>query len=278
MNAPDRFFASLKSLVKVAVQWRHADIPRKSDASDRIVIMANGPSLADTIREHRKLLTDNITMAVNFAALAPEFSELRPRYYVLADPHFFSGKNEPNLLTLQKKLRDTDWPMTLLVPCKFASKAKELYGDKVRIHTFNAIGAEGYDALCHFLFDRKMAMPRPRNVLIPSIMLAIALGYTEIIITGADHSWMKTISVTDENEVVSVQPHFYKDDEHEQSRVRHEYRGYRLHQIVESFAVAFKSYIDIQNYAASRGVNIINATPESFIDAFPRAKAGELYR
>lgn len=115
-----------------------------------------------------------------------------------------------------------------------------------------------------------MAMPRPRNVLIPSLMLAIAMGYAEIVVVGADHTWMQTLSVTDDNEVVSVQPHFYNDGKEEQARVRHEYRNYRLHQIVESFAVAFKSYHDIANFATSRGVSIINATPGSFIDAFPR--------
>ena len=115
-----------------------------------------------------------------------------------------------------------------------------------------------------------MGMPRPRNVLIPAIMLAIATGYTDISIVGADHSWMTSLSVTDENEVVSIQPHFYADSDHEQARVRHEYRGYRLHQIVESFAIAFRSYHHIADYAASRGVKIYNATPGSFLDAFPR--------
>ena len=96
------------------------------------------------------------------------------------------------------------------------------------------------------------------------------MGYKEILIFGADHSWMKTLSVTDGNEVVSIQPHFYKDGEDEQNRVRHEYRNYRLHQIVESFAIAFKSYHDIAQYAASRCIKVYNATPGSFIDAFPR--------
>ncbi|MDE5628017.1 MAG: hypothetical protein K2I69_00455 [Muribaculaceae bacterium] len=278
MNAPDKFIATIKSIVKLALQWRPTSIPRKDSNSNRIVIMANGPSLTTTIREHTRLLTTCDTMAVNFAAVAPEFPELRPRYYVLADPHFFSGKQEPNLLKLQEKLRNIDWAMTLLVPGKYVKKARELYGDKIKICAFNAIGAEGFDAVCHFLFDKKMAMPRPRNVLIPSIMLAMAMGYSEIILTGADHSWMKTLNVNEHNEIVSIQPHFYKDNEQEHARVLHEYRGYHLYQIVESFAVAFKSYVEIQNYAASRGVTIINATPESFIDAFPRAKAGELYR
>ena len=121
-------------------------------------------------------------------------------------------------------------------------------------------------------------MPRPRNVLIPSIMLAIRSGYKRIGIAGADHSWSRSLSVTEDNEVVSVQPHFYAEDSREEDRVRHEYRGIRLHSIMESFAVAFRSYHVIADYARSKGVEIWNLTPGSFIDAFPRQDLSEFCR
>ena len=101
-------------------------------------------------------------------------------------------------------------------------------------------------------------------------MIAMKLGYGNVYITGADHSWTKTLSVNERNEVVSIQPHFYKEDENEEKRIKVDYLKYPLHQIVHSFYVAFKAYHDIQRYALHRGVNIYNATPESFIDAFPR--------
>ena len=74
-------------------------------------------------------------------------------------------------------------------------------------------------------------MPRPRNVLIPSIMTGISLGFKRIFITGADHGWTKTLSVNDRNEVISVQPHFYTEDSHEQQRIRIDYLKYPLHQM-----------------------------------------------
>lgn len=70
--------------------------------------------------------------------------------------------------------------------------------------------------------------------------------------------------------MVSVQPHFYKEDDDEKKRVVNEYRSYRLHQILESFRVAFESYHRIARYARRAGVNIYNATPGSYIDAFER--------
>jgi hypothetical protein len=102
-------------------------------------------------------------------------------------------------------------------------------------------------------------------------MVAMQAGFRHIYIAGADHSWLRTISVNDRNEVVSIQPHFYKEDDKEQSRVMSVYRNVRLHEVLQSFYVAFRSYHEIADYAQRRGVEIINITPGSFIDAFSRA-------
>ena len=139
-----------------------------------------------------------------------------------------------------------------------------------RIETFNAVGVEGPDAFCHAAFRRGLGMPRPRNVLIPAIMIAIKAGFKTIHLTGADHSWLRTIGVNDNNEVESIQPHFYADDKRELRRSAAEYRGYRLHDILQSFTVAFRSYHEIARFAAKEGVKIYNSTPGSFIDAFER--------
>ena len=266
-----RFSDTIKSIVKIVLQTRpvHHSTTHKGG---RIIVMGNGPSLNDTIAAHLDTLKKTPTMAVNFAALAPVFFDIKPAYYVMADPHFFkAGDNGGNLDKLRAELSRVDWPMELFVPVRYRKDAEACYPG-LKLRPFNGIGLEGYDALTHPAYRLGLGMPRPRNVLIPAIMLAIGEGFDEIIVTGADHSWMQTLSVTDENEVVSVQPHFYADSDKEEARIRHEYRGYRLHQIVESFAVAFRSYHDIARYADSRGIRVLNATPGSFIDAFPRTK------
>ncbi|MEF9923923.1 MAG: hypothetical protein RR854_05035, partial [Muribaculaceae bacterium] len=84
------------------------------------------------------------------------------------------------------------------------------------------------------------------------------------------HSWTRTISVNDNNEVVSIQPHFYKEEDTEKKRVNTEYMKYPLYKIMYSFYIAFKSYFTIKRYADKIGATIWNITPGSFIDAFPR--------
>lgn len=263
--------AGIKAIAKTALLSRHVAIPREKRERP-LVVLGNGPSLTETIGGCSTELQQCDLMAVNFFANTEEFLRLRPRWYVLADPHFFTGaESDPNVKRLLERIATlTSWPMTLLVPSRGPGLPLPSDNPHVTVTRFNAVGAEGPDRLTHALFRANRAMPRPRNVLIPAIMLGVALGYSIIYVAGADHSWMRTLSVTDDNVVVSVQPHFYADNTQERERVTSVYSGVRLHEVVESFAIAFKAYHDIARYAASRGVTVYNATPGSFIDAFPR--------
>lgn len=261
---------SLKSLAKLALQSRPVRIPQAEHPA--IVILANGPSLNDTMARHTDILKSSVTMAVNFAANTDMFFDLRPRYYVMVDPVFFGDDSVANIARLRQRLAEVSWPMTIFVPRRFIKAVPASIKANPNISTagLNTVGIEGWQWLKNFAYSSRLGMPRPRNVLIPAIMAAIAMGYKAIYLTGADHSWMKTLSVDDNNNVVSVQPHFYKDNEAELRRVDTTYRGLRLHDVVESFAIAFRSYHTLARFAARQGIAIYNSTPGSFIDAFER--------
>ena len=283
MKTFDRLSKSLKiaadtamSIAKIALlSGKHVTVPR-ADAGARMVILGNGPSLNETIAQSSDFLMQHHRLAVNFAANAPAFTTLQPTHYVLADPHFFHAINEPNVARLWLALSQVDWAMNLFVPVNVSlppDVAGIIAGNAcLRLHRYNLTPVEGAEWLENWAFKHLLGMPRPRNVLIPSIMIAIACGYRTIYIAGADHSWTRTLSVDDENNVVSIQPHFYKEDEKEVQRVNTEYMQYPLHQILYSFYVAFRSYHTIARYAGHLGVDIFNITPGSFIDAFPRKK------
>ena len=140
----------------------------------------------------------------------------------------------------------------------------------VTVKYFNLTPAEGFRLLTHPLYDAGLAMPRPRNVLIPSIMSAMREGFRRIVLIGADHNWSKTLWVTERNRVVSVQPHFYKDDDAELRRAEEIFRNVHIHDVYENYSIAFRSYFNVLAYSERKGVEILNATPGSFIDAFPR--------
>lgn len=267
--------STLKSAVKIALQSRPVSISKADDADKKpLIILANGPSLRQTIDEFGKRLRDFPTLAVNFAANSPEFFELKPKYYVLADPHFFRATDDENVKRLLENLSSATWPMQLFVDRRYKNAFANALNlpENVKLESFNAIGAEGFARFERLAYRSGLAMPRPRNVLIPSIMIGLKLGYRTIYICGADHSWMRDIAVTEDNVVVSGMTHFYKDSSSEVNRSRNEYRGYRLHQIINSYYIAFLSYHKIKRYADSIGARIINSTPDSYIDAFPRGQ------
>ncbi len=250
--------------------------PAGSPKTESLIIMGNGPSLRETIAKHSDTLKKSKTLAVNFAANAETFFQLKPAIYVLADPHFFKmesdGKSaDPNVMRLWDNIASVDWNMTLYLPCKAKIPESVIANRHITVKRYNLTPGEGLAAPVHWLYRNGLAMPRPRNVLIASIMIALREGYRDIDIVGADHTWSRDLWVDDKNRVISVQKHFYKDNDKEFERVAQEYAGYHLHDIMNSLTIAFRSYHQIKAYADKIGATITNCTPGSFIDAFPRS-------
>ncbi len=270
--------ATLASLVKIPLMSRRPS-PRSREEKDTIIVMGNGPSLRDAMTDHRDVLMAYPRLAVNLSALAPEFRELRPDYYILADIAFFVKEKTGKVPAFWEALTSVDWPMTLFLPAT-ARKMPEVrrLPTNITVKYYNLTPAEGCRWLMHPVYDLGLAMPRPRNVLIPSIMSSMREGFRRIVLIGADHNWSKTLWVTDRNCVVSVQPHFYKDDDKELRRAEEIFRNVRLHEVYENYAIAFRSYFNVKAYAERRGVEILNATPGSFIDAFQRISLDDLRR
>lgn len=243
---------------------------------EALIIMGNGPSLRETIDKKLDILRKSKTLAVNFAANADSYLKLKPDIYVLADPHFFKVENDglssdPNVRRLWENIAASDWNMTLYMPCKAKIPDSIKHNIHITVKRYNLTPGEGLTGPVHWLYRKGLAMPRPRNVLIASIMIALREGYRDIYIVGADHTWSRDLWVDDKNRVISVQRHFYKDNDKEFERVAQEYAGYHLHDILNSLTIAFRSYHQIAGYAAKIGARITNCTPGSFIDAFPRS-------
>ncbi len=270
-----RFWQTILSMAKIILQSRPCDAPPISEEGAELVILGNGPSLNVTLEKQMEFLQKRHLLAVNFAANTSVFTELQPKFYMLTDPVFFTRMELENVQSLWQNFADkVDWDMTLFIPTKVKRKGKwysDLIANKhITVSTYNMTPVEGLHWFENLAYKQGWGMPRPRNVLIPSIMQALAMDYETIYLAGADHSWLKTLSVDDENQVVSIQPHFYKEEKKEEERIRVDYMKVKLHEILESMSIAFRTYHTIRRYADSRGSSIINITPDSYIDAFPK--------
>ena len=143
----------------------------------------------------------------------------------------------------------------------------------IKVYAYNTTPIEGFQNICDFIFDRGWGVPRPHNVLIPSIAMGLRLPFKKIYLAGADHSWLPEITVTDDNEVLMHQKHFYDQNQSQAAKVQKEdLNSAHLYTILYHMYVAFKSYFVLDAYARKKGKEVINVTPGSYIDAFRRIK------
>ena len=265
------------SMVKILLQSKWSTrFPSQFSNLDELLILANGPSLNKTIEDGNDFLKGKTLLAVNFFVNSPRFTELRPELYLIADPLFWlvPEKRQQLFGGLAEK---TTWPMTLFIPRR-ALKNKEwkpLLGgnSQIKIVVYNTTPIEGFQVFCNWVFHKGWGVPRPHNVLIPSIAVGLRLQFKKIYLAGADHSWLPEIRVTDDNVVLMHQKHFYDQGTSKADTVKQEnLQSAHIYTILYHMYVSFKSYHILEAYAQWLGKEIINITPGSYIDAFRRMK------
>lgn len=251
----------------------------KSKQYNDCIILGNGPSLHTSIQENPDFLLQKDLFAVNMFANSEYFEQLKPQYYVILAPELWTDSPSERMAHEQQKLFENiakaTWNMFLYAPT-FAKKSMfwKAYFAKnsnITIVWFNATPIEGFRSWNFYLYNKNLGMPRPHNIVTPSLMIAIKQAYSNIYLLGADHSWLQEIWVSEQNEVFLTQKHFY-DEKTAQAKYMYtpQDEPRKLHEILHKFMCAFSSYFEIRRYAESKGITIWNATPNSYIDAFER--------
>lgn len=272
-----QLWQTLLSMLKILLQSKwNTRLPQSFTHPEELLILANGPSLNRTVQDSMPFVRQKTLLAVNFCVSSPMFEELRPELYLIADPLFWIVP-EKRVQLFQTLAEKTTWPMTLFVPAR-ARKNKEwqkmLAGNpNIQLCIYNTTPIEGFQPFCNWVFRKGLGVPRPHNVLIPSIAIGLRLPFRKIYLAGADHSWLPEITVTDDNVVLMHQKHFYDQNKSQAATVKQEnLNSARLYTILYHMYVAFKSYFVLEAYARKLGKEVINVTPGSYIDAFKRMK------
>ncbi|MGK7394136.1 MAG: hypothetical protein ACNS62_06170 [Candidatus Cyclobacteriaceae bacterium M3_2C_046] len=271
------FLSILKILVSSKISVK---IPRKN--SSTAIVLGNGPSLKDSLEKLQIQIEAQKPdlFCVNFFCFSDLYDKLKPAHYVINAPEFWLPDVDQEYLNLRKKfintiLSKTSWPLHIYMPYQ-AQKHKWLVqalteNSQISISVFNTTPVEGFKGFCQTAYDFKLGMPRPHNVLIPTLFMAIYLRFENVFLLGADHSWLREIFVTEENLVLLSQKHFYDVKDPAAKPMKKIGSGNRkLHEVLEKFTYSFKAYFDINEYAKQKKVNIYNSTPGSYIDAFDR--------
>lgn len=235
-------------------------------------ILGNGKSLSNFEIEKES----NIDyLVVNRHVLADNYKIIKPSYYVLADPHFFSHKEGMSIL--ERINNDTTWEMTLFVPygSKTISRMNEIMTNKnICVIGYNSQKYNQLAPLSSYFYKHQLAMPCVQNVLVAAIMIGIMKQYQRIELYGVEHNWLNNLYVGDDNLVYLSNPHFYdKGNVKPKPQKDIQYlEEYPLHKNIKDYARMFESYWEIKKYLdqINSSIKITNRTKGSFIDAFER--------
>lgn len=248
---------------------RKNHIPRVSN-SRSLLILANGPSLKEDIGGIDYSGCD--ISVLNDFYKSSWYQKIKPQYYVLADPMFFTDEG-----FFHSFVKEVNWKMVLFVPYYYWKRIKILRDNSskyVEIIPYNSEPYDGFEFLKTYLYKKGLSMPRVQNVLVASLFTGLNMGYKEIRLYGVDHSWTKSLGVNNENDVCAIDTHFYDKEECSFSpywKNPQKKETYKMHELLRDFAYMFESYHVIRSYADMLGARIINFTKDSFIDAFERA-------
>lgn len=272
-------FQTLFSLVKIILLSKFfVSLKKYGSAGDEAVILANGPCLTKDLELNSDFISSRKKFCVNFFAVAKEYEELKPGYYILAAPEFWLSKTSDYFKQKKDELikslvEKTKWNLILLIP--FQAKNSDFHNrveinNNIKFVFYNNTPVEGLSIFNRLLFKLNLGMPRPHNVLNPSIFLALNLGFKKIFIFGADHSWHEEIKVDESNKVSVNHQHFYDTGTVQMPMYKLEGEQYFIHDIFRKLHFAFKGYFVLKNYADHLNAKILNASSKSYIDAFEK--------
>ncbi len=254
----------------------------QTNGQDKCIIIGNGPSVKEALSKMETYSEDKLLICVNHFPKSEYYEKFQPPIYMTSAPDLWLDDIDEKFVTqsnilFEQMAKKTTWPLQLFIP--FEARKHERWqkplkeNSNIKIEYYNNTPIEGWMWLNHFFYRKRFGMPRPHNIMIPSIYHCINNGMKEIYLIGADHSWLPEISVTDDNQVLLHQKHFYDESTSKAEALDKRGKGQRkLHEILHKFMLAFKGYFTLKEYAKSRGCEILNATPDSYIDAFKRVR------
>lgn len=278
---------TILSVLKIAILSKFfIRFPKDCKQFESCIILGNGPSLKHSLKELGEAIEGKDLICVNYFGETPYYTTLKPSIYVLIAPEMWMDDVDENYYLQGEKLfktiaDKTSWKLTLFIPIgakKYTRWQNILRKNPgITVSYFNTTPIEGFESFVFYCLKKNLGMPRPHNVLIPSLVISLNLGYKITYLLGADHSWMKDMWVSDNNEVLLTQKHFYDEGSAKPLPMTKLGKGSRkMHEVLIKFVHAFKAYFTLEAYSRSRDLKIINATPDSYIDAFARLSLSSL--
>lgn len=263
-----------------------------------MAILANGPSLEQDYQNYLKdtsFSNDKDFMVVNEFACSALYEKIRPKFYVYFDPIMFDDETKEELIinlrneNINNILKKTTWEMNLLVPNSAIKSrfVREISRSKYVsiLFFYNVPLFQSFRCINHFLYNQGLGNMSFRNSLVCAIFQTIRMNYSRIFIFGADHSWHENLKLSETNELLRKESHFYQKEMDEVfqkcnlPKSQYKYRKYerfnstkqiKVHEEFYLISKVLSEYHVLREYSDYKRIKIINLSNKSWIDAFPR--------
>lgn len=275
------FVEEVENIIKILIKTRNKPrLKYQKKESGVINILGTGPSFSQSIKELMDQKSGK-SFAVNDFASSDYFLKIKPEYYILVDNAYWQPAErctqrdfELREKTFQNFL-SVDWPMTIIIPSEVYSKktfSNNIINNNITFLPLIRTNLLYTGSSLFFKYLKKNFGGYFNNILACAIYSSINLGFEEIRIYGAEHSWTKDIRVDDKNRVCTIKRHFFESDSELVPWLDSDGKPFTMDVILHSLARTFQAYKLLHIYAELMGVKIFNYTPESFIDSFQRRK------
>lgn len=223
-----------------------------NNSSKKCYVLALGPSLKSV--DLNRINGD--TIVVNrFYKIGVEYPEFVPTYYMMIDNAFYDERAREELTNALDLYLERG--TIFLLNSKISKYDFIKKYDHNKIFYISCFGGN-VNPQSYYKIDG--ILPAFMNVVGCAIMSIMTMGYKKLTLLGCDFNSFASQKVV----------HCYKDDSEE--------RTLRLSYELFAYSYAAQSHESLSEYAKEHGINIINSTPGSLIDAYERNVEKELFK
>ncbi len=251
-----------------------------------VIVVGNAPSFLQDFKAYPDFFKTRELICVNNFPSSDLYVELKPKYLLILDSAFYW--EESNVPAVQKTLKAlverTSWELTIFIP-QLGRKSRvfkkvQMQNSFIKVRYYNYTVVDGFDWFNHRIFRLNLGMPLAKNVIVAAIFAAINMRYKKIFLTGVDNSQFKDIAVDKDNELYASTDYFYaKDGEKWRGQLYNNLEKREKMDVTSFFKWCYNNFLAYKKlnvYSKHMGVQVINTTEQSYIDAFERKSLSEL--
>lgn len=244
----------------------------------KIHVLGNGPSLSGSL--HLIEEEEDVVM-VNYSVLTDLFFKLKPLYFCLADPAYFKitddVEEEIKKARVVERLKKVDWDLIIITPAGVKTSHFRKLNSRITFESVNTVPLDTSVKFMRWSFYKwNFSMPSLQNVIVLGVFISLQKGYSNVYLHGVDSDSYKNICVNQQNEMVTKEFHSYGSSSRNLNSQK--WCGFpkgSLYKRLKCEVIMFRSYVDLAAYANHLCIRVINASPNSMIDAFERYDHGE---